>query len=301
MSVMTDASLNVSSSRVFAVFRYLLNQKDYKDERQTLELLLSPAALLHGGDGSAPSRAMVRGTIHESLKMKLLTEFEETKEIGLHRALPPAVFARPTGEKLLPFTLANLILTTENLANENLALVITWYLSQNAHSAPGNWDQFEARWRDQVGGNLVSMNNARYRQFIDWICFLGFAWRHSLQRNLVITPDPTQYLRRALHYVFQEDKTNTLTMKDFMNRLSILCPVFEGGAYRTRIETETRVDERGPNRLSTVTSLGLLRLQDERLVELIKLSDADLFILPDGERIHRYSHIKLLDGSDGVE
>jgi hypothetical protein len=297
MSVMTDASQNASSSRMLAVYRYLVTLKGNKEDRQTLESLLSPTALLRTGDENATSRGMVRGTINEALKMRFLTEFEETKEIGLHPDLPPAVLEQETGEALLPFTLARLMLTTENSANENLALVIAWYLAQNSYSAPGTWNQFEAKWKEQVGGSLFSMNDARYSQFVDWICFLGFAWRHSLQRERVITPDPTRYLRNAVSHIFRQDRNDVLIMKDFMDRLSILCPVFEGGAFRTRIEAETRVQPLDSNRISSVTSLGLLRLQDERVVELFKLSDADVFILPDGERIHRYSHIRFLDGN----
>lgn len=297
MSVMTDASQNASSSRMLGVYRYLVTLKGNKEDRQTLETLFSPTALLRAGDENATSRGMVRGTINEALKMRFLAEFEETREIGLHPDLPAAVRKQQTGEELLPFTLASLMLTTENPANENLALVIAWYLAQNSCSAPGTWDQFEDQWKKQVGGRLFSMNDARYSQFVDWVCFLGFGWRHSLQRERIITPDPTQYLRSAVSHIFRHGRNDVLIMKDFMERLSILCPVFEGGAFRTRIEAETRVEALDSNRISSVTSLGLLRLQDERVVELFKLSDADVFILPDGERIHRFSHIRLLDGN----
>lgn len=294
MSVLTDAHQYATSSRVRGVYRYLIKRKNQREKRETLESLLSPQSLT--GE-TTPTRPMVHGTISECIKMQLLYEDLESGELYLNQNLPVEALDPVQGDQILPFTLATLMLTTENNSNENLALVISWFLAQKISDAPKDWTQFEAQLFAQTGAGRLGMNDARFSQFLDWICFLGFAWWHSLQGERVITPDPTAYLRRSVKNIFSAETSDTMPVREFMNRLAEKCPVFENGAFRSRIESESKVEARDLSRLSTTTTFGLLSLRDEGVIELYKLSDADVYILPEGERLQRYSHIKFIKQS----
>lgn len=79
-----------------------------------------------------------------------------------------------------------------------------------------------------------------------------------------------------------------------MTRLAQVCPVFEGGFLRALIDKVLPREER---RLSSTTALSWLRLRDEGVVDLSQESDALTLLLPDGDRIERYSHVKLLSAN----
>lgn len=292
MSVLTDANQNASSSRVKGIFRYLLHKDNRRESRDKLEKMLSPDSLLRGEDGDAKSRGMIKGTIGECLKMHLLIEDPETGTVSLNPELPRDSLNKRKGDVMLPFTLAGLMLTTENNANRNLALVIAWFLTQDAYKPLGrSWDKIEPILRDQVGSGLLGMNDARYSPFVDWVCFLGFAWRHNLGGENVITPDPTAYLRNGISVVIEEQGGDSLPLGDFFGKLAMQCPVFETGVFRTEIESVVggRATEQ---HLSSTTALALFRLQEEKIIHLSRQSDAQLYIFPDGEQTQTYSHIK---------
>src|SRR5262245_4028075 len=88
MSVLTDANQYASSSRVKGIFRYLLHKDSRRESREKLEKMLSPESLLRGEDGDARSRGMIKGTINECLKMRLLIEDSESGDISINPELP---------------------------------------------------------------------------------------------------------------------------------------------------------------------------------------------------------------------
>jgi hypothetical protein len=135
------------------------------------------------------------------------------------------------------------------------------------------------------------MNDARYSQFVDWVCFLGFAWRHNLKEKDLITPDPTAYLRFALSTLIEIRKGEPLPVGDFINKLAAQCPVFETGRFR--LDIERNIGGRATEQhLSSTTALGLLRLQEEKLIELTKRSDAPVYVFPDGDQNQSHTHIR---------
>ena len=293
MSVLTDANQYASSSRVRGVFRYLLPKAGQRESREKLEKFLSPESLLRGGDSDATTRGMIKGTISECLKMGLLVEESEGDDsaIAINPDLPSEARSKSKGDGLLAHTLVGLMMTTEKDANRNLATIIAWYLAQDAYAAPGNWPEIQAALLQQVGADLLGMNDARYSQFVDWICFLGFAWRHSLKDKVLLTPDPTAYLRGAITTLIPQRGGQPVSLGDFISKLGTHCPIFETGAYRVEVENKVRTRETEQH-LSLTTALALLRLQEEKVIELSKRSDAPVYTFPDGNQSQSFSHIK---------
>src|SRR5262249_17493690 len=120
---------------------------------------------------------------------------------------------------------------------------------------------------------------------------LGFAWRHNLRGENVITPDPTAYLRNGISNVIEDPGGEALPLGDFISKLAAHCPVFETGAFR--VEIESKVGRRTTEQhLSSTTALALCRLQEEKIIQLSRLSDAQVYVFPDGEQSQTYSHIK---------
>jgi hypothetical protein len=291
MSVLTDSNQYASSSRVRAVYRYLVRAKDNSEAREQLERRLSPESLLRGGDEDSTSRAMIRGTVGECLKMKLIAPAGD--DVILSPELPEEVRRPIEGDPSLPVLLARLMITTENDANANLCSILAWYLAQDAYAAPGNWlEMDEAIQRQGAAAHLTEMNNARYSQFEDWVCYLGFAWRHALGEKKVLTPDPTAYLRRSLTGLFEGSRGQAMPLGDFITKLGAACPVFETGEFRNRVEALLGPRESEAH-LSSTTSLALLRLKEEGLIELSVRGDARLFVLPDGDQVQTCSHLTL--------
>lgn len=130
--------------------------------------------------------------------------------------------------------------------------------------------------------------------------YLGFSWQHSREISpekfsKVTVPDPTTYLKRNLEILFDSESRQELSIKKFMDKLSNYAPVFEFGSFRDEIEQQMLGNIRFPNTLSTVTSMSLFRLEEEKLIKLTKESDADVLILADGNEERRISHITLME------
>jgi len=136
---------------------------------------------------------------------------------------------------------------------------------------------------------LKISSNTLFGQVTDWMCYLGFAWGHALGGNKIIVAEPTAYLRRNLKELFQGQVKAKLSIGEFVDRLAKKCPVFESGKFREQVDE--KIGFRLPNHLSTSTAFALFRLEDDGYIQLIKESDADLFILPRVGNAERISHI----------
>ena len=285
MSILKDPY--VTPSRVKGIVRYLLQARGKREKRDTLEAILSPASLASRGDDKEPSRNMVQATVRECIKMGLSEEIQDKAEITLNPKL------RLENDASLPAVLSQLLLDeSEYTENHDFAKVLAWYLAQDFFDAPGNWQEMEQKLREQIGSGLLELNDARYGQFEDWSCYLGFSWRNSLVGNQVLVPDPTVYLRQNLKNLFENQTHHQVSLDEFISRLSKYCPVFEMGGFREEIEQQ--IGLRDSNYLSTVTSIALRRLEDEGLIKLERLSDTSIWVLSDGSKDPRISHITWL-------
>jgi hypothetical protein len=285
MSILNDPY--VTPSRIKGVVRYLLQARGKREKRDTLEAVLSPAALTSRGNDREPSRSMVQKTIRECIKMGLLEESQDKAEVTFNPKLGLK------DDFSLPFVLSKLLLDElEYTENHDFAKVLAWYLAQDFFDAPGNWQETEQKLREQVGSNLLELNDVCYGQFEDWSCYLGFSWRNALSGAQVLVPDPTAYLTHHLKNVFGNQINQQIPLGEFINRLGKYCPVFEMGEFREEIEQQIGLRE--PNHLSSVTSIALRRLEEEGLLKLERLSDTSILVLRDGSGDSRISHITWL-------
>lgn len=270
-------------SRVRGVYRYLLKMIDQRENRKKLEKIMSPDPLIQGGN-----RDMIRQTINECIKMGLLKEDNDI--IAINEVLPRESRKPDTGDVLLPITLANLLFDKENNENEDFGKVTSWYMSQDIYNAPGNWKSAEdiLLHKNPIDGKL-GLNSTRFDQFEDWACFMGLAWRYSVKGEKKLIPDPTRYLRECLGEIFEREQGKSLTVSQTLGSLSDKCPVFEGG--RLRGEIEVLIGGRKEKHLSTVTAFALLRLHDDKTIQLIQESDADVVIFPSVHNNYRFSKI----------
>ncbi|QDV37415.1 protein DpdG [Tautonia plasticadhaerens] len=282
-------------SRVIGVYRFLRKARGHRESIESLCKLLAPESLSRrsdrsaGGDDEGGGRDMVREAINECLGAGLLLRGEEdTVELSPDLQLDGSASTQTKGN--LPLILADLFFAPENPANHDLGCAISWYLAQDAYDPPSNWPSVEGALQQQIGGERLRItNNARYGNFEDWACFLGFAWTHSVGDKSILTPDPTAQLRLRLPALFAGNRGIRRSFPEVMTLLAKLCPAFEGGLLRA--EVERYVPPRAPQELSTTTAHAWLRLRDEGEVELTRESDANHLILPDGDRSVPVSHV----------
>jgi hypothetical protein len=287
MSVITEAY--AVPSRLIGVYRYFVGRKGRTDSIDTVVNLLAPESLRSAGkesDDEGGGRDMVSNTVREAVAMGLLVPHQD--DVGLNPELVETLRDPSGAEAALPITLADLFFAPNRDANHDLGRQTAWYLAQDAFNAPRNWKDVEETIAKQFpDGRLGLTNSTPYGNFEDWVCFLGFAWKH----HSVLTPDPTAHLRLRLPQLFLGKANTPHTLPDVLNRLSQICPVFEGGFLREEIE---RVLPREGGHLSSTTALALLRLRDEGTIDLTQDSDATTLLLPDGDRVEAVSHITFL-------
>lgn len=276
MSVLKTSLAN--PSRMQGIFRYLLYAKNQREKKEVLEQVISPNELVK--DKSEP-RPMFRAALGESLKCHLL--IEEDNYIAINPDLPEEARSIKFGTQLLPSTLANLFFASDNQDEQDFGYDCAWYLAQDIYDTSGTWKEIEEEVYEQEVGELLKLSSNRlFDQLRDWICYLGFAWSHTIKESnktkRVLVPDPTIYIRRNLNLLFNNKITEKILLNEFINRLAIKCPLFETGKFREAVEANIGLRE--TNYLSTSTAFALFRLQDEGYIKLIRESDADLMLLP---------------------
>ena len=140
---------------------------------------------------------------------------------------------------------------------------------------------------------LELTNTSSWQQFIYWCEYLGFVNKISISGETFISPDPTTAVKEELKVNFK--KNITLTIKDFLIKLSANLPVLEYGYVRDKIEPMLRDGLVLPiDTLSYSTSLAILRLEQQNIIALESKSDADIITLQDGINNRRISHIRYL-------
>ena len=292
MSVLKE--FTVIPSRIRGIYRYLLNTKEQKEKKEVLGKMLSPDELVKDKPSERP---MFEASIREAKKCGLLKEIDKVMEITINPNLSAIAKDPKTGDLELPNTLVQLFFASDNDDEYDFGLVCTWFLSQDIYNPPNTWEKVEQAIHQQKVDQTLGLkmtNSGLYGQMDYWMCYLGLAWGHELNKQRIIVPDPTVYFKRNLKYLFAQTEAR-ISLREFIDRLAKKCPLFETGHFRETIETN--IGKRPPNYLSTSTAFALFRLQDEGYIQLIRESDADLMLLPKAEgkidNDSRISHIVL--------
>lgn len=169
----------------------------------------------------------------------------------------------------------------------DFARAMAWFLMQH----PSRPLQFQKNYKLVIQEQLQPgapafdlLNSDRWNTFTYWCRYLGFGVALA---GRALAPDPTAALRRLIPLVMEAD--TRMFIGAFFGRLAEISPVFEQGAARKEVEGWALPRHRPEGaRLSRSTSLALVRLEQEGLVELDSGSDApDAAILdlsPDSTR-----------------
>lgn len=266
-------------SRLRGIYRYLLKTKEQKNKKEVLGKMVSPDELVKDKPSERP---MFEHSLNEAIKCGLLVEqtSDNITEIAINPNLTEEAKNPNTGDLELPNTLANLFFASDNEDEYDFGLVCSWFLSQDIYNPPNTWEKVEQAIPQQKVDQTLGLkmtNDTLYGQMDDWMCYLGLAWGHGLNKKRILVPDPTVYLKRNLKYLFNQ-KAEKLSLKEFISRLAKKCPLFETGHFRETIEAN--IGRRKPNYLSTSTAFALFRLQYEGYIQLLRESDADLMLLP---------------------
>lgn len=294
-------------SRILGVYRYLLHAKRQRAPREELEALLMPENLplkdAQSTGGSAdeepeekkgsPKREMVQRTIDEAITMRLIAS--DGGDVLLHPDLPAAARSPGSGEQAARRTLGSLLLSTENVANHDLAKAIAWYLGQDVYSAPSSWADVEQKY--SVEKRALEMTNSRFGQLLHWSRFLGFAWAHAVPEKadqkpsrLALTPDPYWQLRWRIADLFLDRQSAVLPLAAVVADLALAVPVLEGGSFRSALEGGL-LPTREPHALSTSSAHAWLRLHEDGFVRLAYRSDGTAFVFPLGDGEERFTEV----------
>lgn len=197
---------------------------------------------------------------------------------------------------------------------------LAWFLMQNPLK-PIAWDKnvlpdVERYVGDQCEAFELT-NKARFQNLIYWARFLGYAVKlgftateqseeidpdenesqivdfSGTNTTAYVLPDPTAAIARHLPGIFR--KESQLNVSDFKKAWALLLPVLEGGVIRKALEQQVGTElARQDHTFSRATSLALRRLEQRRIIKLLSLSDADMYVLDYGNDQTSFSHITYL-------
>jgi hypothetical protein len=265
-------------SRIKGAVQLVAGERGHRIKREAAEALLSPSSL-KGEEGNNEKLEMVRRTIDECIRLRLFIVEHET--LKLNPDLPAELKQVETVPTFLPQVILDLLNT--GTENDDMIAPLAWFLAQEVTNPPANWTEFGKLLQNQGVLDLFKFNDTRYANFWYWSRYLGFttvlASNASGSMEEYLLPDPTDALRRLLRRVFTQGG-NRMTASECLQRLSATCQVFEFG--RMRETMDEHAPKRAPKHLSPATSLALLRLEEEGVIEINLLSDADALILVDG-------------------
>jgi hypothetical protein len=169
-----------------------------------------------------------------------------------------------------------------------------WILAQDPYELPTGFGAKTNRGiehlqnRQQVAPKPIS-NDTRWSGFVEWARFAGIG--HATHGNSFVA-NPAFAACSALGTIFQG--TRELPQAEFLRRLQMSVPVFDGGTYRVTVESQILRDWEPvlPNQVSPSLSIALLTLEAMRELRLEQRSDASQCTLIGRQRrpIRQVSH-----------
>lgn len=282
-------------NRLWILFRYLLDKGEKGEDKERLRASLSPPSLLGGEEGENPGTTVFEEILKESKSMGLVDDLDGS--ICLRNRFTKREIDRIGPENLFVRTMENLLLdpdVTQDNGQKNVAPALAWFLMQDISNPLGFSDNPRNRVANDLGEETKSYDlkaNSDFQNLAYWGRYLGYcSWVSIGQTGTIVVPDPTKALARHLQNVFA--KENEMRLVDCMSAWAALCPVLEGGLVRQEVEALARPElRREPGTLSQATSLALRRLEERKIIELKRLSDADVITVHLDDKRKGCSHI----------
>ena len=236
-----------------------------------IQRLMQPESLTAINNGKAPPIDLVPKGLHVCCELGLITEANETWQLGSKAAaiLPQRLYCD------LPKLLRSAILApdesmrpaeTRPISHE-LTLALAWFLAQDAwspsHRFASGVDSWEERQLGQFGISPVHVNPTKMVPLRRWAIYLGLATADPIDNEFVI-PDPTIAVKDFIQTM--DFDIEGLSAASFVEALSEHFSVFDLGQTR-RTATEHLLKGQLPwererdEKVSPSLSLALLRLE----------------------------------------
>lgn len=282
-------------NRLFILFRYLLEKGERGEDKDRLKASLSPPSLLSGDEDARPGTTVFEEVFKESKSMGLIEDREGSISLRekftrteIDRFGPEILFIKTVERLLFDPTLA------QNNGQENVAPALAWFLMQDPANPLGFSENPKSRILNDLGEETEAYDldaKEDFQNLAYWARYLGYcSWISISQTGTLFIPDPTAALARHLRDVFSEEQE--MRFVDCISALAIPCPVLEGGVVRQEMEAFARPElRREPGTLSQATSLAFRRLEERKVIELRRLSDADVVTVHWDDKRKGFSHI----------
>ena len=228
----------------------------------------------------ASARSQFNNLVRETKGLRLIEESKSDvllSPILKKQDLPSdAWFLEYLREELLTHTTGD----HKTSSNRDFAYAVAWFLNRPlANPLEPSAEYKQVIEKELSGPNVYQLTNAsRSAMFSHWSRYLGLAERLSLGGNVTLAADPTGIIAGLLPRIFNDGER--LNIDEFIQRMSSLMPIFEGGAVRTAVEKRfVRGRSREKSELSESTSLALFRLEKRKHLTLDNRADATAHIL----------------------
>jgi len=285
MSVITTVEAVPNRIRLFFD---VMSEKPKGEDAEKLEAQLAPGVLrtkesAPEGEDQSPA-AVYRNPLREATKLQVVTE-RDRKLFGPD--MPKG------GSDFLDWVEPRLLKKEEATKYEQslVPYSVAWLLMQSPLKPLPFAQNYKTQIEKDYGSGYDSFDltsKERFQNLAYWTRYLGYS---AFMTDRSVVCDPTVALRRKLPVIFANNEE--LRVADFFGALAEEVSVFEGGSVREELESAlakvrgARVDQR----LSQSTSLALVRLEAEGVLQLRELSDAAVKILDLGDGQRRVSHL----------
>lgn len=279
------STLGTTPARIMGVYRLLAKGLPGAPTHDELCRAFMPPSTTD--ESTKSPRNLIEGTLQEGMRLGLWS-WSDGGPCSLH-APPVQVGDLGQSNDELWTLLADAVWGKDGL-NTDLGYAIAWLLMQDPRD--GGWgvedvsnELKDTEWSDKTG----ITERGKFTNFRDWAVYLGFAWQLSGDSVGGLLPDPTVHIRRRLPDIFKTRGTE-LTSTVFLGKLSLLSPVFEGGAFRKDVEAS--LERRPESQFAATTAMALQRLQEDGRITLSEKADApEHIVLRENGETAYVSHI----------
>lgn len=144
---------------------------------------------------------------------------------------------------------------------------------------------------DELRGRFSISTLDSFRNFVYWARFLGFcSYLKTSADGFRVVPDATAALRRVLDDVLPEGPP--VAASEFVRRVGGALKVIDGGSYRAQLLECWAGKKPEKAHLSGPLSLALRRLSAAGAVDIVELSDADVWIQDDPVEPSIFTHLR---------
>jgi hypothetical protein len=261
------------------------------EDRSRLMSIAGPKAFANAATADESSAATVRNSILEALNMGLL--IEDNDRISA-RPLDKAT-RRTFGFDRAYLQLVEWLLFDRDAPGQEsqraFAFALSWLLTQSPRRPLNFSINQKMKLQEQLGeaDDYQLTNFSNWQNLCYWGRYLGYCMFLGLKGVTWVVPDPSIALRR--HFDVMLPDKDRMRVADVVSELAERNPVFEGGYARVEVESRFSKAPREQNRLSESTSLGILRLEQQGLIRLEALADADVLSLDLGDTQRAVTHV----------